>query len=202
MYLNLAAIATAVTLTAWVASALDAAPLVLLPVGTRIHNDEGGRRVIWTVVESKPNVFSAMREDGKGSFSSTGGVVSPALRYTDERGDQGTQRVIEGDPLAIYPVQIGRSVRFRVAGEVVRQRRITWTNDYTCSVTGTERIKVALGEFDTFVVQCERFAQNQTKEQTVTRYYAPIVGLTVRSITIDYVNNNQWNTDTAKIERP
>lgn len=194
------ALAAAIVLSGAPASALEPAPLKMPPVGTKIHYDEGGTPVVFEVIESKPGAYAARRTDGQSSFATVGGLVSPALRYRDPRGYDGTQRLVEGDPTAIYPLAVGKSVSFKVAGEAP-SRGWKWTNSVNCAVTGTEKVKVALGEFDTFVVRCER-SGTRGKEQTVTRYYAPSLGLSVRSVTVDHVNNNRWNTDIVKLEAP
>jgi len=194
------AIATAIALAAPSVRAMEPAPLVLPPVGTKIHYDEGGTPTVWTVVESKPGAYAARRDDGLTGFASAGGIVTPAHSFRDVRGFDGTQKLITGDPLAIYPIAVGKNTKFTVGG-AAPARGTTWTHDHACAVTGTEKVKVAIGEFDTFVVHCERRAA-RGKEQTVTRYYAPAIGMTVRSITVDHINNNRWSTDVVKLEKP
>lgn len=183
-----------------IVSAMEPAPLKLPPVGTRLHYDEGGKPVSWKIVESKPGAYAAERSDGLSSYANAGGILAPAFRYRDERGFDGTQRLVSGDPMAIYPIAVGKSAKFTVAGEAPA-RGWKWTHDTSCSVIGTEKIKVPIGEFETFVVHCERRG-NRGKEFTTTRYYAPSLGVAVRSITIDHVNNNRWSSDLVKFEAP
>ena len=196
----IAAFATATLGAVAMASTLEPAPHVMPKTGTTLHFDEGGTPRTWVVKESKPGIYTMERNDRLAAFTSAGGIVSPAVTYKDDRGFDGTQRVTKGDPLQIYPIKGGNKVSFTVSGEVPT-RGWKWTNEVACDVTGTERVKAPIGEFDTFVVTCVR-SGNRGREQTVTRYYAPKLGLTVRSVTVDHINNNRWSTDLLKVEGP
>lgn len=195
-----AALAIGMLGAAATAQALEPAPVAMPPVGTKLHYDDGGTPRTWIVTEAKPGSYAAERGDQLASFATIGGLISPAHNYRDERGFTGWQKVVSGDPLSIYPLKVGNAATYALTG-AAPSRGWTWNQQYACNVTGTERVKVAVGEHDTYVVHCVRSGP-RGKEQTVTRYYAPALGLTIRSITVDHVNNNRWNTDLLKIEKP
>ncbi|MBL8698152.1 MAG: hypothetical protein JNK67_07255 [Alphaproteobacteria bacterium] len=174
------------------AAALEPAPLVMLPVGTKLHQDDGGKAVVWTITESKPGAYAAERDDGI-SFASIGGLATPPLIYNGRHGLE-RQRITRGDPLAIYPLAVGRSVRFSVSGETP-SKGWRWQIDHACVVTGTDRTTVRAGSFETYVVRCERVPAGMTTDQTITRYYAPSIGATVLTIVEEHRNNTKWRTE-------
>ena len=80
--------------------------------GARVSGGYGGKPVSWKIVESKPGAYAAERSDGLSSYANAGGILAPAFRYRDERGFDGTQRLVSGDPMAIYPIAVGKSAKF------------------------------------------------------------------------------------------
>ena len=151
----LAALAISILGTGAGATTLDPAPHVMPKAGTTLHFDDGGSPRTWLVKEAKPGTFTLERSDRLAGFTTAGGLVSPATSYKDDRGFSGTQRLVKGDPMELYPIKVGNKVNFTVTGEAP-SRGWKWTHSTACDVTGTERVKAALGEFDTFVVTCVR----------------------------------------------
>lgn len=186
-------LAASVALAAAAAQALEPAPLVMLPAGTKLQQNEGGTPIAWTVTESKPGAYAAARDDGSLSFQSIGGIVTPAHSFVDQNG-AGRQKVTKGDPLAIYPLQVGKTTKFSVEGQNT-SRGWTWHQEHSCVVTGTEKVTVKAGSFDAFVVRCERVTSGRGKDQTITRYYVPAISATALTITEDLRNNNKWSTE-------
>lgn len=174
------------------AAALEPAPLVLLPVGTKLRVSEGGTPIELTITESKPGSYALERSDGI-SMASAGGVVTPPYTYSGRNGLE-RQRITRGDPLAIYPLAVGKSVKFSVSGELPAKGWL-WQNEQSCAVTGIERTTVTAGTFDTYVVRCERVPAGRTKDQTITRYYAPAISATVLTVVEDHRNNSKWSTE-------
>lgn len=74
---------------------------------------------------------------------------------------------------SLFPLQVGKSVTFPRSVE-----QWQWIN--RISVVGTERLSLAFGNVDTFVVSCETLGQNNPFHATNDIWYAPSIGWNVQ----------------------
>ena len=77
---------------------------------------------------------------------------------------------------ALWPLRVGNSASFSTEGRSVSkttQRVSQFSQKWSCSVEGVERVRVLAGEFDTFRLKCERRSSTNKWWQSYTWYYAP-----------------------------
>ncbi|GAB5469659.1 MAG: hypothetical protein Kilf2KO_26890 [Rhodospirillales bacterium] len=101
----------------------------------------------------------------------------------------GMERAVVNDAGGLWPLQVGKSDRMRIARTKVEPNGVRVSQgarNYNCRVSNTERITVAAGSYETYRVQCNRFS-NSGKRLVETRvwHYAPAVGHFVRRDDID-----------------
>lgn len=101
---------------------------------------------------------------------------------------------------ALWPLAVGKSVRFSTEGRSVSKengRESKYTQNWSCSVDGTERVRVLAGEFDTYVISCQRRSSRGKWWQTYTYYYAPELGTYVMRRSLHKKNGERVRELTA-----
>lgn len=79
----------------------------------------------------------------------------------------------------MWPLSVGTSERFSSQGRSVTKssgRTSKYTQRWICETTGTARIRVLAGEFDTYIVECKRYSTRGKWWQNRTWNYAPVLG--------------------------
>jgi hypothetical protein len=158
---------------------------------TFIYSD---RRVETAVrVESRDVVWRA--SNGQ-RFTRPRNFVVPAVEWSTSR-TRG-RRVVRGEHEKLWPLEAGRSVRFRSMAEVRSEteplRRIPEL--WTCAAIGSARIDVPAGRFDTEQIRCDRFSPDTMRVQRrVTWYYSSDVGHYVRRETFEFSNGKRTSVD-------
>jgi hypothetical protein len=134
--------------------AMAAADRPSLEIGDTFIYDDGG-----TIVREQVMGFAGSRVEwfndrGVGWIASPD-IVSPPLAWTgDPRLGRGQQQIF-GDASQIFPLSVGKTVRFQVAGSSENVPD-GWQAENRCTVTRTEEMKVRAGTFNTFRIECVR----------------------------------------------
>jgi hypothetical protein len=115
----------------------------------------------------------------------------------ETRTRQGTRQVrprrdwfSQASPSSLWPLVIGNQIRYIETGRWQDEegRSHTYQAQWRAEVVGRERLRVAAGEFDTWIITASRFSAGKTFGQSSrlrdqrTWYYAPAVGHYVRYI--------------------
>jgi hypothetical protein len=101
-------------------------------------------------------------EDSDGcNWSRPPDAMAPATSWKNCNGSSGSATVQSngGSP---WPMKVGTSWSYRVNGG-------NWQTDRDCEVEDAVRVRIGLGEFDTYKVVCT------DRWRTRTRYYAPAI---------------------------
>lgn len=119
---------------------------------------------------------------GRETLTSLNPIV-PTLHR--ENSSQIVSHRVFGNPDALWPLAVGKSVRFRVARTTTDKKdgsRTTVTRTRRCEVTGTKTVTVPAGQYDTYRIECDRrWGRRDTVKQRVSWYYAPALGHYVRT---------------------
>ena len=86
-------------------------------------------------------------------------------------------------PTSLWPLQKGKKASFREDGQWRDAEGIekTYSSIWSCEVTGTERVSVMAGVFDTWKITCRRYSVNRYGSasrinEVKTWHYAPEIG--------------------------
>ena len=97
-------------------------------------------------------------------------------------------------PDVSFPLFVGKKWTGKYSGEEGSKK---WTSEVSCEAAAQEDVSVAAGKFQAFRIECVDkwdagiiFINGKKKS---TRWYAPSVGLIVKSVNED----SQWNTEVA-----
>lgn len=164
---------------------LDPAPFSVPPVGTRItwaDTDTGENARTIVITGSDGMLRRYRRQDGEDVSHYIfciycAGAAFDITRYA-----------------AFWPLEVGKEVDL---GPPLGPR--VWWNIVT--VTGTERVTVPAGTFDTYVVRVRAWDQVRRSMQETTIHYAPELGWGVRYESVD-VNGNKRRRSVVDIEYP
>lgn len=119
---------------------------------------------------------------GRESLTSLNPIVPTLHRETSSRI---VSHRVFGDPDALWPLAVGKSVRFRVARTTIDKKdgsSTTVTRTRWCEVAGTQTVSVPAGQYDTYRIECDRqWGRRDTVKQRVSWYYAPALGHYVRT---------------------
>ncbi len=134
----------------------------------------GGRSERVTAVEGQ--TVSWYRSGGK-HFQGSADFTLP-----EELQESSTKRVsneLIGDPNSIWPVNLGKNVKFSVK-RVSTRKSSGVSGDpaerfWRCEVNSSESLSVAAGDFDVYRIDCTRSAANTRFRQRVVWYYAPSI---------------------------
>lgn len=158
-----------------------------------------------TFIYSDRRVETALRIDardvvwraGNGQrFTRPRNFVVPAVEWATSK-TRG-RRVVRGDHERLWPLEAGRTVRFRAMAEVRSDatplRRIPEL--WSCTAAGAQRIDVPAGRFDTQQIRCDRYSPDTMRVQRrVVWYYSDEVGHYVRRETIEFSNGKRRVVD-------
>ena len=119
-----------------------------------------------TVLVSREGDVATFEASGGCRYTRTDNVFSPATKFTNCRGNTGSQTItgVEG---SIWPLKIGNTQSWSLTGRNTAGN--TWSTTRRCEVESAERITVPAGEFDAYKVVCK------DSWRTRTWYYAPDV---------------------------
>ena len=129
-------------------------------------------------------------------FTRPRNFVVPAVQWSTSR-TRG-RRVVRGEHEKLWPLEAGRTVRFRSMAEVRSDseplRRIPEL--WACTAAGAQRIEVPAGRFDTQQIRCDRYSPDTMRVQRrVVWYYSPEVGHYVRRETIEFGTGKRSSVD-------
>jgi hypothetical protein len=129
-------------------------------------------------------------------FTRPRNFVVPIVEWSSSR-TRG-RRVVRGDHEKLWPLEPGRTVRFRAMAEVrtdsepLRRYPELWS----CTALGSKRIDVPAGRFDTQHIRCDRYSPDTMRVQRrVDWYYAPDLGHYVRRETFEFVRGKRSRAD-------
>ena len=106
------------------------------------------------------------------------GKTRSVTRQFGPRDDLYTQ-----SPTRVWPLHAGNFANYSETGTWVEKdgTQTSYRTDWSCAVTGTERVSVMAGDFDTFKIVCRRYYVSRSKNASNLREektwnYAPAVG--------------------------
>ena len=175
-----------------VAATLAPAALFVRPVGQKTEViDDDGTRDTWTVTAVDAEGVHLGSEAGYQAV-----VITPfgAARSWSVKHETGNASISAGDPLSLYPLEVGRRARWTRTGINNGQ---AFTSVVNCEVAGQERVKPPIGEVDTFKVVCTSGGTPARPFATHTYWYAPSLGLVV----IDKYTNTNGETRGGSLVR-
>ncbi len=146
--------------------------------GASLPTFQKGDRLVYDAPDHTRRVTSVLADRVQWNIPDAGSMVTPRnpfvppLRWSGGGGNSGSQSV-EGDPDALFPLKVGRSVRFTTSGKN-RKSGKQWTLDWQCEATKRHRLSVPAGSFNTVRVVCDNRMMTQTYD------YAPAIGYWVR----------------------
>jgi hypothetical protein len=157
---------------------LAPAPLPARQVGQTFTYLQDEKEVVSTVVGVDGDQVSWRSSDGWQWTALTPFEGNSALSWKGPDGEGHQQ--YEGNPGAIFPLQIGKSVQ-------VSYRAVHDGKGYgglqICEVKDQKRVEVPAGAFDTYVVVCKSGGDLSKPYSTRTYYYAPAIGANVIEVT-------------------
>lgn len=186
-------------------STVAAMLLAVVPVAGAEPDALPQYRVGDTFIYSDRRVETALRIEardvvwraGNGQrFTRPRNFVVPATEWSTSR-TRG-RRVVRGEHERLWPLERGRTVRFRSMAEVRSDaeplRRIPEL--WTCTAAGAQRIDVPAGRFDTQQIRCDRYSPDTMRVQRrVIWYYSADVGHYVRRETIEFGTGKRSTVD-------
>ncbi|HTY66960.1 MAG TPA: YajG family lipoprotein [Alphaproteobacteria bacterium] len=158
------------------------------PIGTRVYLDTGGYLQVAAVDGKTIHTVNAdSREaDYVGSLYSPGNAANRFDRSLVE---------------SIWPLEIGKSVRFEISRTDPDGRKRAW--EETITVLREEHITTEAGPFRTVVVELRQRSLTGVFESITTRWYAPDIGFIVKyRHTIEKGSGTAGAWSAAKIEKP
>jgi hypothetical protein len=129
-------------------------------------------------------------------FTRPRNFVVPPIEWSTPR-TRG-RRIVRGDHAQLWPLEAGRTVRFRTLTEVrsdtepMRRFPELWS----CTASGLQRVDVPAGRFDTQQIRCDRYSPDTMRVQRrVIWYYSADVGHYIRRETIEFGSGRRSRVD-------
>ena len=125
--------------------------------------------------------------------------------FVTEAIDKSFHWINDFDPAtveALFPLQVGGAVRFETSFRVLNQD-VTGKMSVTMSVSGQSDLSVGGVSYPVYVIEIHqerRLRRGKTISLDRTAYYAPSLGLTLR--TVDREGGRTYTTRVVKLERP
>ena len=166
-------------------------------VGDRVTYSNGVAGLkcnVWEVTEANREGEVVSKCDGNILYSTIDN--RNLVRVVNDRGEN----IIETAPFypaLTFPLYVGKKWAGKYEG---RQGMTKWSSDVECEAVTYEPVQVAAGKFDAFRVECVdkiKFAERRYISRKGTSWYAPAVGVTVKSINDD----SRLNTELAGVTR-
>lgn len=157
-------------------AALPPAPLPLWRVGDRLSWSNGQTE---TVVAVDGEVVRWRDQDGN-TYGGYRNFMLPSLEWDYPETRAVTAMAVPPDLL--WPLKAGSTAHFKVKQTLtakIHDSQTTYTDEWMCGVTGTERVNVRLGSFDTYRLRCQRYWRGSNIGEIVWNY-APGLGQVVR----------------------
>jgi hypothetical protein len=128
------------------------------------------------------------------AYSST--ATGNLMRIASKGGDN----LVEFKPqsqMLQFPLTVGKTWKSSYEGRTAEDG-VSWTAETTCTVKGTEKAKVAAGEFDTLRIECQDAWKSGvfTGTANTVNWYAPKAGAVVKSTNADV---DKWNYEAASV---
>lgn len=156
-------------------------------VGTRFYLDSGGYfEIASTSGNSVTTVNASLRQTTWAGLFFTPGIES----------QQFPVNVVE----SIWPLEVGKSVSFDLAGMGASGATGSWTE--TIEVLRHEEIATDAGRFQTIVVETRERSRNGNFSSVKTQWYAPAVGFIVRSnYRVELGSGRPWTWTVTRIAK-
>ena len=157
------------------------------PVGYKwIALKNGEDEHVVTKIAEKGSLETWKNSTGCSYTRPTGEIFASSVKWSFCGGSDGTQDIkVEG---VIWPLEVGRKWSEEISGLSDRGR--SWSKTNTCTVEAQVRVKVKVGEFDTYKVVCKDTWNTRTK------YVSP-----VPSVTVYYVREHSSRGGTYELVR-
>lgn len=153
------------------ANDLNTSAPAMLSVGDRFVFDNP--EITWQVVGRSGNAIYWQADNGDTQITDANPIL-PALEWRSQRRGSG-KRVISGLTGNIFPLEVGKTVRFASA-VTTDQAPYNWQFNWACTTTQRHMVTTPLlGEVDAFEIICSRQSQDE-----IVFDYAPEVGHYVR----------------------
>lgn len=156
--------------------ALPPAPLPAYAIGDQVTWSNGQTE---TVVAVDGEKVSWRDQDGN-TFTGYRNFALPSLAWDYPKTKAATEMPIPATTL--WPLKTGNEADFKVSQRLtlkIHNSDIAYHDEWGCRVNGTERVKVALGSFDTFKLRCKRYWQGSNIGE-ITWNYAPALNRVVK----------------------
>jgi hypothetical protein len=163
---------------------LPSAPLPAYRQGTTFVYSDGA----WEIVVAN-SAGQVTWRDHRGYVSSGSADFTRRRTQWQTRTRQGTRQFEARKDLwvrqktSLWPLQAGNAAAYTETG--IWQRKgepeNTYRANWACEVVGTERVSVMAGEFDTWKIECKRYAGGRVSAKSRLReiktwHYAPEIG--------------------------
>lgn len=129
---------------------LPEAPAPVYKVGAKFSMKRGDEVIESEIVKIDGNLI-AVTPGGGCVFRRRSDGYGPAISWDNCNGSSGSIAVEEFE--SIFPLTVGRKSSYKYS--VVNDDGERFKHDRVCRVTGTARISVPAGEFDTYEINCD-----------------------------------------------
>ncbi|HLO77199.1 MAG TPA: hypothetical protein VK196_12160 [Magnetospirillum sp.] len=155
---------------------LPPAPLPQWHVGDSVSWSNGQTE---TVVAVEGEVVRWRDQDGN-TYAGYRNFVLPSLEW--DYPETRATTTMDVAPTTLWPLRVGAEAHFKVAQRLtakIHDSEVAYHDEWMCGVTGTERVRIRLGEFDTWQLRCQRYWRGSNMGE-ITWNYAPSLGQVVR----------------------
>ncbi|MBC7951819.1 MAG: hypothetical protein H7Z12_08400 [Rhodospirillaceae bacterium] len=156
--------------------ALPPAALPTYAIGDQVTWSNGQTETVVAVDGEKVS----WRDQEGNTFTGYRNFALPSLAWDYPKSKAATEMVLPATTL--WPLKTGNEVDFKVKQHLtlkIHNSDLSYHDEWGCRVDGTERVKVALGSFDTYKLRCKRYWQGSNIGE-ITWNYAPALGRVVK----------------------
>lgn len=129
---------------------LPEAPEPVYHVGAKFSMKRGDEIIESEIVEIDGNLI-AVKVGDECVYRRRSDGYGPAISWDNCNGSSGSIAVEEFE--SIFPLKVGRKSSYKYS--VVNDDGERFEHDRVCSVTGTARVSVPAGEYDTYEIHCD-----------------------------------------------
>jgi len=109
----------------------------------------------------------------------------------------------------LWPLRAGNAANYSETGTWIEKdgTESSYRTDWSCAVTGTERVSVMAGDFDTYKIVCKRYYVSRSNKRSnlkeaKTWNYAPEVGHYVLATARYYYDRKPWRQELLAVLPP